>query len=389
MKDNLTPKENITDIFNEPTRLWFSETFNGATKVQEESWPAIMKGHPVLVSAPTGTGKTLSAFLVFIDRLKAMARSGDLEDKLYLIYISPLKSLAGDIRENLNRPLNGISEKETELFGKATRLKVAIRTGDTSQSERQKILRRPPHILIITPESLYLMLTGNKSQGILKTTQAIIIDELHALIDTKRGAHLMLSIARLDMLCDKPVQRVGLSATIRPLDLAADYLAPNPYYGDAPIIVSPIMEKKIKIEVKGTIPLGGRRRDPVWEELAREVFKQCQGRRSVIAFAEARRFAEKLAYFVNELGGDGFARVHHGSLSKEKRLETEVSLRNGTLRLLCATSSMELGIDVGEIDEVLQIGCPRTVSGTMQRLGRAGHNPGRVSYMYMYPRTAS
>lgn len=374
-----------TSIFSKATQKWFAEAFGEPTKVQKEAWPAIIEGRSVLVSAPTGTGKTLSAFLVFIDRLKEMGRAGELKNKLYLIYISPLKSLAGDIRVNLNRPLNGISEKEKDLYGKESNINVAIRTGDTPQNERQKMLRRPPHILIITPESLYLMLTGKRSREILNTTEAVIIDELHALIDTKRGAHLMLSVARLDMICAKPVQRIGLSATIRPLEVAADYLAPNP---NEPIIVAPVMEKKIKIEVKGTIPPSGRRKDPIWEELAREVFNQCQGSRSVIAFTEARRFAEKLAYYVNEIGGDGFARVHHGSLSKEQRLETEINLRNGSLRLLCATSSMELGIDVGEIDQVLQIGCPGTVSGTMQRLGRAGHNPGRVSYMYMYPRTA-
>ncbi|MCL2052805.1 MAG: DEAD/DEAH box helicase [Lachnospiraceae bacterium] len=382
--------ENALEIFSEPTKQWFNETFDEPTQVQKEAWPAIMEGHSVLLSAPTGTGKTLSAFLVFIDKLKAMARAGELEDKLYLIYISPLKSLAADIRENLKRPLEGIGKKESQLFGKQTEINIAIRTGDTPQNERAKMIRRPPHILIITPESLYLMLTGKLSQGILHSVTAVIIDELHALIDTKRGAHLMFSVARLEMMKkESPLQRIGLSATIRPLDLAAEYLAPKMDSRKlSAVIVSPAMEKNIKIEIKGTIPLKGRRKDPVWEEMAKLVLKQCQGSRSVIAFTEARRYAEKLAYHVNELGGDGFARVHHGSLSKEQRLQTEVNLRNGSLRLLCATSSMELGIDVGEIDQVLQIGCPRTVSGTMQRLGRAGHNPGRTSYMYMYPRTA-
>ncbi len=374
---------NVLDLFSPPTKKWFEKAFGAPTKVQEETWPAVMEEKPVLVSAPTGTGKTLSAFLVFIDRLKATARAGELEEKLYVIYVSPLKSLAGDIRENLNRPLDGIGEAEEELYGEKTQINVAIRTGDTIQRDRQRMIKHPPHILIITPESLYLMLTGKSSRSILHTTQAIIIDELHAMIDTKRGAHLMLSIARLDQLCGRPVQRIGLSATIEPLELAADYLSP-----EKAVIVAPAMEKKVKIEIKGTLPRIGRRKDPVWEELGSEVYKQCQGSKSVIAFSEARRYAEKTAYYVNQLGGDGFARVHHGSLSKEQRLETEKTLRDGSLRLLCATSSMELGIDVGDIDQVLQIGCPRTISSTMQRLGRAGHNPGRISYMYMYPRTA-
>ncbi len=374
---------NALDLFSPPTKKWFETAFGEPTKVQQETWPAVTEGKPVLVSAPTGTGKTLSAFLVFIDRLKTMARAGELEEKLYIIYISPLKSLAGDIRENLKRPLDGIGEAEEELYGEATQISVAIRTGDTPGKDRQRMIKHPPHILIITPESLYLMLTGKASRSILHTTEAIIIDELHALIDTKRGAHLMLSIARLDDLCGRPVQRIGLSATIEPLELAAEYLAP-----EKAVIVAPKMEKKIQIEIKGTLPRIGRRKDPVWEELGKEVYKQCQGSKSVIAFSEGRRYAEKTAYYVNQLGGDGFARVHHGSLSKEQRMETEKALRDGSLRLLCATSSMELGIDVGDIDQVLQIGCPRTVSSTMQRLGRAGHNPGRVSYMYMYPRTA-
>lgn len=370
--------EDVLKIFSEPTAGWFAETFGKATKVQEEAWPAIAAGKPVLVSAPTGTGKTLSAFLVFIDRLSTLAREGRLEEKLYLIYVSPLKSLAGDIRENLRRPLDGIGREEGQQ-----EITVGIRTGDTPQKERQRMVKHPPHILIITPESLYLMLTSRSGQSVVKTAEAVIIDELHALIDTKRGAHLMLSVARLDRLCGRNLQRIGLSATIEPLELSAEYLSPEPA-----VICAPGMEKKVFIEVVGTTPANGRRKDPVWEELGMAVYQKCLDCKSVIAFSEGRRYAEKLAYYVNLLGGDGFARVHHGSLSKEQRAEVEQELREGRLRLLCATSSMELGIDVGDIDQVLQIGCPRTVSSTMQRLGRAGHNPGSVSVMYMYPRTA-
>lgn len=365
---------NRRDYFTEDTWNWFEQTFGCPTRVQEETWPAIADGSHVLVSAPTGTGKTLSAFLVFIDRLKAAAAEGGLKEELYLIYVSPLKSLAGDIRENLNRPLLGITNGE---------ITAAVRTGDTPQRERQRMVKHPPHILITTPESLYLMLTSKSGQSILQTARAIIIDELHALIDTKRGAHLMLSIARLDRLHGEALQRIGLSATIEPLELAAQYLAP-----EETVIVAPAMEKKVLLQVVGTFPPGGKRKDPVWEELAAKVYEQCCQCQSVIAFCEGRRYAEKLAYYVNQLGGEEFARVHHGSLSREQREETEVLLREGRLRLLCATSSMELGIDVGQIDQVLQIGCPRTVSGTMQRLGRAGHNPGRTSIMYLYPRTA-
>lgn len=371
---------NSMDLFSPDTADWFTKTFGEPTAVQQEAWPAIAGGRHTLVSAPTGTGKTLSAFLVFIDQLKQQAADKTLKEELQVIYISPLKSLAGDIRENLRRPLNGIPDQEG-----AVRIEAAIRTGDTDQKERRHMIKHPPHILITTPESLYLLLTSKSGRSILKTARAVIIDELHALMDSKRGAHLMLSLARLDDLCGRPLQRIGLSATIEPLPLAAEYLSP-----EQAVIVAPKIKKEVLLQV--TSPLAdsgqGMLRDTLWEELADTVYHYCQDSRSVIAFVEGRRYAEKLAYYVNQLGGEGFARTHHGSLSKDQRLEVEEALRDGRLRLLCATSSMELGIDVGDIDQVLQIGCPRTISGTMQRLGRAGHNPGRVSVMHMFPRTA-
>lgn len=370
--------EDVLSLFCEETAEWFRNTLGEPTLVQKEAWQIIAAGRHALVSAPTGTGKTLSAFLVFIDRMKKQAQEGTLKQQLQLIYVSPLKSLAADIRENLRRPLEGI--------GAGEEITVGIRTGDTPLGERQRMVRRPPHILIITPESLYLMLTSKTGQNILATAKAVILDELHALIDTKRGAHLMLSLARLDDLCGQPLQRIGLSATIEPLDVAAEYLAPEEVG-----IAAPDMKKEVRLEVLGPFAdmTKGRRKDPVWEEVGALVYRYCQGSRSVVAFVEGRRYAEKLAYFVNLMGGEGFARVHHGSLSKEQRMETELALREGRLRLLCATSSMELGIDVGEIDQVLQVGCPRTISGTMQRLGRAGHNPGRTSVMYLFPRAAA
>ncbi len=362
-------------LFEPHTAEWFTRTLGNPTPVQEAAWPAIAEGSHVLVSAPTGTGKTLSAFLVFLDRFRRLAAEDNLKQELYLVYVSPLKSLAADIRENLDRPLSGIGGNDS--------IRIAIRTGDTTQRERQQMIRKPPHILITTPESLYLLLTSKTGQNMLCTARAVIIDELHALIDTKRGAHLMLSLARLDGLCRKPLQRIGLSATIAPLPLAAQYLAPEPV-----VVASPSMDKKIQLQVLGSyVDTRKRRKDPVWQELSELVYQYCQQAKSVIAFVEGRRYAEKLAYYVNLIGGEDFARVHHGSLSKEQRAETEQALREGRLRLLCATSSMELGIDVGEIDQVLQVGCPRTISGTMQRLGRAGHNPGRTSVMYLFPRT--
>ena len=391
----------MPEFFDTSTRAWFRNTLGTPTKVQREAWPKIESGLDTLVSAPTGTGKTLTAFLVFLDRLLREEKAGTLEDRLQVVYISPLKSLAADIRENLKVPLEGIYHEQTEQFRKENDLaggaipwkdarklnhiKVAVRTGDTTSAERQRMAKHPPHILITTPESLYLLLTSKSGRMMLSTAKHVIIDELHAMIDTKRGAHLMLSLARLDHLCGRPLQRIGLSATIEPLDEAARYLSPS---GEC-AIVAPKMKKKVRIEVvhpeEEKIELF---RDSVWKRIAASVYDKSRKAKSVIAFVDGRAMAEKLAHYISDLGGEDYARVHHGSLSKEQRHIVEQELKEGSLKLLIATSSMELGIDVGEIDLVLQIGVPRTIAGTMQRLGRAGHRPNQTSVMQIFPRTA-
>ena len=366
----------MTELFSASARDWFRARVGEPTAVQREGWPHIAAGENVLISAPTGTGKTLTAFLLFLDRLKAEAAQGTLADEVRVLYVSPLKSLAGDIRENLQRPNEGIPGPV---------LRTGLRTGDTTPADRAKMLRKPPHILLTTPESLYLLLTAPRSRAMLRTVQAVIVDELHALIGSKRGAHLMLSLARLDDLCGRRVQRIGLSATIRPLERAAQFLAhPAPC-----AVVAPALRKAADILVTSPLPDLRLVQGTVWTDLCRRTYELCQGARTVLAFVEGRQQAERLAHGVNQLAGAGFARTHHGCVSREQRLEAEQQLREGKLRLLCATSSMELGIDVGQVDLVVQIGCPRTVSGALQRMGRAGHRPGAVSVMRVFCKTAA
>lgn len=362
--------------FSVQTQRWFESCVGTPTAVQLEGWPHIAAGENVLISAPTGTGKTLTAFLVFLDQLKEQARRGALKDETQVLYISPLKALGNDIRVNLQRPNEGIEGPV---------LRTAVRTGDTTQNEREKMLKKPPHILITTPESLYLLLTSPRSRRMLRNVRAVIVDELHALIGSKRGAHLMLSLARLDELCGRKVQRIGLSATITPLSRAAEYLS---YPSDC-AIVAPKIEKQSDILVTSPLPDLRTIQGTVWGDLADKVYEQCLNARTVIAFVEGRQQAERLAYGVNNLAGEGFARTHHGCVSKEQRMEAERQFKNGELRLLVATSSMELGIDVGEVDLVLQVGNPLQVSSALQRLGRAGHKPGIKSVMRIYAKTAA
>lgn len=358
--------------FSEKTCRWFASAVGMPTEVQRQGWQAIAGGESVLISAPTGTGKTLTAFLMAIDRLDALAQAGQLRDETYVLYVSPLKALGNDIRENLQRPIEGLNAP----------IRTAVRNGDTPPSERQRMSRKPPHILITTPESLYLMLTARSGRRMLSTVRTVIVDEMHAVISSRRGTHLALSLTRLDALCANPPQRIGLSATVRPLDVAACWLA-----GEGTRIVAPAMQKRSGVRVLAATPdLAMLKEGSIWPEICREVYEASLVNRTVLVFCEGRATAEKVAHGVNALGGEGYARTHHGSISKEQRLEAERALKSGQLKVLCATSSMELGIDVGEVDLVIQVGCPQRISSAVQRLGRAGHRPGEVSRMDFYPR---
>ena len=371
MNDNMMP-----EFFSENTRNWFRTAVGEPTPVQQEAWRAVANGGDVLISAPTGTGKTLAAFLYALDALASAPRP--LADELEIIYISPLKALGNDIRENLKKPLAGL--------GLEGIVRTAVRTGDTTPTERARMTRRPPHILITTPESLHLMLTSEKSRRMLASAKSVIIDEVHSVMGTKRGAHLMLSLERLDALCEKRLQRIALSATVKPLETAADYISG----GRGAHIVAPEIKKALDIRVElaeedmRVLP-----NHSIWPSIAEKAYELSRNARTMLAFVDGRQQAERLAHNINLIAGERYARTHHGCVSKEQRLEAEQQLRSGELRILCCTSSMELGIDVGDIDLVLQIGAPGSISAELQRAGRAGHGPGRVSSLIVYPKTGA
>ncbi len=386
-KEPTSMPNDILALFSPACRSWFTRNIGMPTPVQREGWAAIARGGNVLISAPTGTGKTLTAFLWAIDRMLGEAVRGALRDGIRVIYISPLKALGNDIRQNLDRPLRGIA---AELGGECP-VRAAVRTGDTTPAERRAMLRRPPHILITTPESLFIMLTGERTRGLMHDVDVVIVDELHAVMDSKRGAHLMMTLERLNELCGREVPRIGLSATVKPLALAAEYLAGFGADGAprACARVCPDIRKRMDLQVELALPdLRVMPEGSIWPAIFRRAYDAASHCRTTLAFCEGRAIAEKLAHGVNGLGGEGFARTHHGCISREQRLEAERQLKSGQLRMMCATSSMELGIDVGEIDLVMQIGAPASVARAAQRLGRAGHRPGEVSRMRFYPRNA-
>ena len=365
-------------MFSTKTREWFLSSVGTPTEAQRMGWQAISEGRDALISSPTGSGKTLAAFLYFLDEMRRELDAGALAEGLRIVYVSPLKALGNDIRQNLERPLAGL--------GLSDAVRVAVRTGDTDAKARREMIKHPPHILITTPESLYLLLTSLSGRDMLTTARTVIVDELHAVLSSKRGAHLFLSLARLDALCGGHVRRVGLSATVNPPEEAARHLTG----GEPCAVIVPKIEKRTELTVD--VPVPDMRQLPersVWPAIADRVIEALDHARTVLVFVDGRAGCERLALRINERAGQTLARTHHGCVSKEQRLEAERMLKSGELRVMVATSSMELGVDVGEIDLVVQVGPPPGVSALLQRLGRAGHNPGRVSRMRVYPRTAA
>src|SRR3954451_9628945 len=371
------------NVFSEATREWFARTFDGPTPAQSLGWPVIATGANTLIQAPTGSGKTLAAFLYAIDGLTPSPGAG-----LRVLYVSPLKALNYDVERNLRGPLAGLRSE----------LSVAVRTGDTPAKERAAMLRKPPDILITTPESLFLLLTS-QGREMLRSVETLILDEVHAVAGTKRGAHLALSVERLDRLVGGPVQRVGLSATQRPIEEIGRFVS-----GARPIrIVDAGTRKELDLQVVVPVedmrePGAGATPDPllgtggegnstsIWPSIYPELLRLVEEHRSTIVFVNNRRLAERLALRLNELSEKEVARAHHGSIAREQRLEIEELLKLGEIPCLVATSSLELGIDMGAVDLVIQVESPKSVARGLQRIGRAGHELGAVSKGRIFPK---
>jgi ATP-dependent Lhr-like helicase len=355
---------------------WFVKKFGTPTEPQEQGWPEILAGRTTLISAPTGSGKTLAAFLICIDRLVRKALAGELRDATEVLYVSPLKALGNDIQKNLEGPLGEILALAAERGFLMPEIRTAVRTGDTLMKERREMLKRPPHILVTTPESLYILLTANSSRAILSHIKTVIVDEIHAVADDKRGAHLAISLERLELLANHPT-RIGLSATQKPIEEVAHFLtgAGRP----TPAIVNIGHRRRLDLAVE--VPaseLGPVASNEMWGEIYDRLGELALQHRSTLVFVNTRRLAERLAMHLGERIGDDLVAAHHGSLSRKLRLAAERKLKNGEIRLLVATASLELGIDVGTVDLVCQINSPRSIAVALQRVGRAGHWRGAV-----------
>ncbi len=351
---------------------WFEGRFGRATEPQLQGWPLIASGEDVLISAPTGSGKTLAAFLLAIDGLVKVASEGELTESVSVVYVSPLRALSNDIHKNLEVPLAGIRELAERRGMSLASIRTAVRTGDTPPAERQKMLRAAPHILVTTPESLYIVLTAAKSRELLRRVETVIVDEVHALADDKRGAHLALSLERLDRLVTeagrKRPQRIGLSATVKPVEEVARFLSP-----EAEIVQ---IGHRRDMELSVVVPrdeLGAVATNEMWAEIYDRLAELITSHRTTLVFVNTRRLSERVAHHLEERLGEKAILAHHGSLSRALRLRAEDGLKRGVIKAVVATASLELGIDVGTIDLVCQIGTPRSLAVLLQRVGRSGH----------------
>src|SRR5580692_4101094 len=358
-------------------REWFVAKFGTPTEPQELGWPHILSGKNTLICAPTGSGKTLAAFLACIDVLVRKALAGDLLDQTEVLYVSPLKALGNDIQKNLDIPLGEILQLAHQRGYLMPEIRTAVRTGDTLIRDRLAMQKRPPHILVTTPESLYILLTAGKSRELLRTVRTLIVDEIHAVADDKRGTHLALSLERLEALTAQPLTRIGLSATQKPIALVGQFLTGSDR--PAPVIVE--IEQRRRLDLAIEVPsseLGPIASNEMWDEIYQRIASLVQQHRSTLIFVNTRRLAERLAHHLAALLGEDAVASHHGSLSRIRRLAVESKLKAGEIRALVATASLELGIDIGTVDLVCQIGSPRSISVALQRAGRAGHWRGAI-----------
>ncbi|HET7343823.1 MAG TPA: DEAD/DEAH box helicase, partial [Methylomirabilota bacterium] len=362
---------------------WFAQTFIEPTRPQREGWAAIASGRDTLIVAPTGSGKTLAAFLWALDHLHRLGLQGRLEDRVYVVYISPLRALNNDIEKNLREPLAGLRAAAEAEGLDVPEIRVAVRTGDTLAAARQAMTRRPPHVLITTPESLYILLTSAGFRPALAQARFVIVDEVHALMASKRGAHLALSLERLQALVGEREpgarpQRIGCSATVSPIEEALAFLTGAT--GHDPIVVDAGFSRDLDVQVASPVDdFLSATSDTVWDAALQQAAELVQAHRTTLVFAQSRRAAERLARDLNDRITGGRVAAHHGSLSRRARLEAENRLKAGELKALVATSSLELGIDVGAIDLVIQVQSPRNVAAALQRVGRAGHLLSRTS----------
>jgi ATP-dependent helicase Lhr and Lhr-like helicase len=383
--------------FHPAVARWFEQTFGSPTEPQIRGWPEIQSGRHVLISAPTGSGKTLAAFLASLDLLFQEGLAGELPYKTQIVYVSPLKALSNDIRKNLQEPLAGIRAQLNEL-GHDVDVRAEVRTGDTTAAQRQALIKKPPHILVTTPESLYLLLTSDSGRGMLSTARTLIVDEIHAVVDDRRGAHLALSIERLAALTKQPLQRIGLSATQKPIENVARFLVgtrnitdsfprtqPDGNLSGSPtdpsgtpncaiIDIGHRRELDLAIEIPKS-PLEAVMSNEIWEEVYRRLAELIEAHRTTLVFVNTRRMAERVTQHLSELLGADAVTSHHGSLSAKLRLDAEDRLKRGELKALVATASLELGIDIGAVDLVCQLGTTRSIATLLQRVGRAEHQP--------------
>ncbi|KAF1704088.1 DEAD/DEAH box helicase [Pseudoxanthomonas kaohsiungensis] len=408
------------DAFHPAVARWFDGAFPGPTEAQAAAWPAIMAGRNTLVAAPTGSGKTLTAFLAAIDALvrEGLANGGELPDRTSVLYISPLKALSNDIHINLEAPLAGIREALDELGLPDVEIRTAVRTGDTPQSERAQLRKKPPHILVTTPESLYVLLGSASGRAMLGTVRSVIVDEIHALADDKRGSHLALSLERLEALCGRPLVRIGLSATQKPVEEVARFLVGGanvyPTRADLPgwqgadplagtdavlggsatvdvpdcaiVDIGYAKQRDLGLLLPPT-PLSAVMSNEQWAQVYAQLVELVRAHRTTLVFVNTRRMAERAAFNLGELLGRENVGTHHGSLSKELRLEAEQKLKAGQLQVLVATASLELGLDIGDVDLVCQLGSPRSIAAFLQRAGRSGHHVGGVPKARLFPQT--